>query len=102
MKEYELYIPVTYNDGSPVEDSKFEEIGELLLEHFGGVTFLPAKNEGRWRMGRVVYHDKIVIYRVLADDAKKARKFFKRLKTSLKSDLQQEEILIVEKDANLL
>ncbi len=38
MKEYEVYIPVFYNDGSPVEPEKIERIGERLLEQFGGLT----------------------------------------------------------------
>ena len=102
MKEYELYVPVNYNDGSPIEDAKFDEIGEFLLEQFDGVTFLPARNEGRWRIGSEVFSDEIVIFRVLAKNATRARKFFRRLKESLKADLKQEDILIIEKDAQAL
>ena len=39
VKEYDIYIPLTYNDGSPVEGSKIERIGEMLLKQFGGITF---------------------------------------------------------------
>jgi hypothetical protein len=34
VKEYDIYVPLTYNDGSPVEASKVEAIGERLLHFF--------------------------------------------------------------------
>ena len=46
MKEYELFVPLRYNDGSPVEPEKIERLGERLLEQFGGVTFFPQPNQG--------------------------------------------------------
>lgn len=101
-KEYELYVPLTHNDGRAVDPKKIERIGELLLEEFGGVTFFPQPNEGRWRMGQVTFQDQIVIFRVLATKTRAARKFFRELKQELKKDLEQEEILIVEKDADTL
>jgi hypothetical protein len=53
VKEYEIYIPLFYNDGTPVEDKKIERIGERLLEKFEGVTFFPQHNQGMWKMGPV-------------------------------------------------
>jgi hypothetical protein len=50
----------------------------------------------------VTYRDEIVIYRVFASKAVLARRFLLKLKEELKKDLGQEEILIVEKDADLL
>jgi hypothetical protein len=44
------------------------------------------------------YRDAIVIYRVLMSDAQEARQFLSALKEPLKEQLQQEEILIVERD----
>jgi hypothetical protein len=102
VKEYELYVPLTYNDGSPVEPRKIDRIGERLLERFGGCTFFPQRNQGMWRMGSVTFHDEIVIFRVLTDKVRLARRFFRALKKELKEDLGQEEILIVEKAAEVL
>lgn len=53
-------------------------------------------------MGDVVFRDEIVIFRVLAGDARAARRFFRDLKRELLRELEQEEILIVEKDARTL
>jgi hypothetical protein len=102
VKEYELYLPLKYNDGRAVDPKKIERIGERLLEEFGGLTYFPQPNEGRWRMGHVTFRDQIVIFRVLTADVRAARRFFRQLKTELKEELEQEEILIVEKDAETL
>ncbi len=102
MKEYDLYVPLTYNDGTPVEAKTIERIGQRLLERFGGVTFFPQPNEGLWRMGPVTFRDQIVIFRVLSPNVRDARRFFKSLKLELKSELEQEEILVVEKDVETL
>ncbi|HEX4589714.1 MAG TPA: hypothetical protein VH120_07280 [Gemmataceae bacterium] len=102
MKEYELYLPLTYNDGSPVEDAKIERVGEQLQEEFGGVTFFPQPNQGRWLMGGVTFRDQIVIFRVRTGRVRTARRYFKKLIRDLKSELNQEEILVVEKDAERL
>jgi hypothetical protein len=102
VKEYELYLPLRLNDGRAVDAKTIERIGEDLLDEFGGVTFFPQPNEGRWRMGHVEFRDEIVIFRVLTADARAARRFFRKLKASLKRELEQEEILIVEKDAEAI
>jgi hypothetical protein len=50
----------------------------------------------------LTYRDAIVIYRVLTSDAQEARRFLSALKERLKEELQQEEILIVERDMETL
>lgn len=98
MKEYELFLPLTYNDGRPIEPVKFRILQARLLEYFNGVTFFPQPSQGQWRMGGVTYSDEIVIYRVVASDLRAARRFFKQLKTELLSTFEQEEVLILERD----
>jgi hypothetical protein len=53
-------------------------------------------------MADIVFHDDIVICRVMTPKVRAARKFFRELKQELMSELQQEAILIVEKDADTL
>jgi hypothetical protein len=83
VKEYELYVPLSYNDGTLIEPAKVERIGMRLLEQFGGVTYFPQPNQGLWRMGTVTFRDEIVIFRVLTDKARSARRFFRLLKEDL-------------------
>jgi hypothetical protein len=99
VKEYDLYIPLFYNDGSPIEEEKFVRLREQLLEVFGGLTFFSQPQKGYWRFGGVTYRDEIVIYRVFAKDVRTARKFLGQLKKELKRQLKQKEILIIEKGA---
>jgi hypothetical protein len=102
VKEYDIYVPLTFNDGQPIESRKLVRLRERLLAQFGGLTFFPQQNDGFWTFGGVTYRDEIVIFRVFASKAAAARRFLVKLKEELKKDLQQEEILIVEKDADLL
>lgn len=102
MKEYDLFVPLYYNDGRPVEPQKFQTLQQLLLDQFGGLTFFPQPNEGLWTVAGITYRDAIVIYRVITSDALPARRFLAALKERLKEALQQEEILIVERDVETL
>jgi hypothetical protein len=75
VKEYELYVPITYNDGSAIESEKLISIRERLLEQFDSLTFLPQHNDGFWTMGGVTFRDSIVIYRVVTDKVRPTRRF---------------------------
>ena len=61
---------------------------------FGGVRFFPQPNEGLWKVAGVTYRDEIVVYRVITTDPA-ARSFLSDLKSRLKRDLEQAEILII-------
>jgi hypothetical protein len=102
VKEYDIYLPLRYNDGSPVEVRKFQNLQRRLLDQFGGATFFPQPNQGLWRMGDVTYHDEIVIYRVLTERGRTARRFLRQLKQELKKAFRQEEILITERTIKTL
>jgi hypothetical protein len=102
VKEYDLFIPLYYNDGRQVEPQKFQTLQQQLLDQFGGLTFFPQPNEGFWTVAGITYRDAIVIYRVITSEAQEARRFSSTLKEQLKEALQQEEILIVERDVETL
>jgi len=102
VKEYDLFVPLYYNDGSPVEAVKLLELKRRLLDQFEGLTFFPQAMEGFWRTGGVTYRDEIVIFRILTADVSEARRFLSQLKEHLKKEFSQEEILIVERDIETL
>jgi hypothetical protein len=102
VKEYDLFIPLYYNDGSPIESQKLHRLQTILSEQFDGLTFFPQPNKGHWKMGGVTYRDDIVIYRVLTGNTRRARQFLAKLKHELKHDLQQEDVLIVEREVETL
>lgn len=102
MKEYDIFIPLYYNDGTPVEPVRFQNLQGRLLEQFEGLTYFPQPNQGFWKFGNMTYRDEIVIYRVISQDPAGSRAFLASLKQSLKQEFQQEEILIVEREVGLL
>jgi hypothetical protein len=102
VKEYDLFIPLYYNDGSPIEVKKFQELQRRLLEQFDGLTFFPQPSEGFWKMANVTFRDEIVIYRVLSAKTRMARRFLSQLKQQLLRELKQEDILIVEREIKTL
>jgi hypothetical protein len=102
MKEYDLLIPLYYNDGSSIEPTKFQALHWRLLQQFEGLTYFPQPNQGFWKVAGVTYRDEIVIYRVLSSQVGRARRFLARLKEQLKEELEQEEILIIERDVRTL
>ena len=53
-------------------------------------------------MSGVTYRDEIVIYRVLAADASDVRAFFVNFKEKLKSEFEQEDVLIIERDVTAI
>lgn len=102
MKEYDIFLPLFYNDGSPIESRKYQELQELLLEQFDGLTYFPQPNQGYWRFGDITYRDEIVIYRVISQDSSASREYLGKLKERLKREFQQHEILIIEREIGLL
>jgi hypothetical protein len=73
VKEYDVFVPLNYNDGRRVEGEKLQRLQEELLNRFQGLTFFPQPNTGFWKMGDVTYRDEIVIYRVIASADEDAR-----------------------------
>ena len=73
-----------------------------LFDYFGGLTDTRQRNAGAWKVGNVVFHDDIVIYRVLAVKQHPARRFLMDLKEELERELRQQEILIVEREVEVL
>ena len=97
MREFDLFVPLFHNDGRPIKPELFQQLQGRLLVEFDGVTFFPQPNKGFWKMGGVVFHDEIVVYRVLAEKRGRALRFLSRLKKWMERALEQEEILIIER-----
>jgi hypothetical protein len=102
VKEYDIFIPLYYNNGSPIEPTKFQELQVSLLEQFEGLTYFPQANQGFWKFGDMTYRDEIVIYRVISQNSAASREFLNKLKEQLKQEFQQMDILIIERDVGLL
>jgi hypothetical protein len=102
VKEYDIFLPLRYNDGTHIEPRKFQHIQDQLLAQFEGLTYFPQPNQGFWKLGDLTYRDDIIVLRVIASDSRRARRILKKFKEELKADLDQKEIFIIERDVNTL
>ncbi len=102
MKEYDLYLPLHFNDGRPVEPAVVQQVKNALVSEFGGLTHFPQENEGIWKLGGKTFRDRIVILRVLADDPARGREFFSNFKVELQRVLEQADILVIEREVLVL
>jgi hypothetical protein len=102
VKEYDVFVPLFYNNGSPIEPAKFQDLQSRLLERFEGLTYFPQANHGFWKFGDMTYRDDIVIYRVISQDSAASRQYLRNLKEHLKREFDQLDILIIERDVGLL
>ena len=102
VKEYDLFVPLNYNDGTPVEPEKLNRLKRLLVEEFGGLTHFPQENEGLWKIGNVTFRDKIVILRLVASNSVRADDFLAALKPKLQEDWRQADFLIVSRAVTVL
>ena len=100
--EYDIFIPLYFNDGTDIPMEVIRAFQDRLLDEFNGLTVFPQPNEGYWRMADVTYRDEIIILRVVGRERRAARQFLKPLKEELKRELQQEEILIIERAVDTL
>lgn len=98
MHEYEIYLPTTHNDGTPVDAAKIQQIKETLVRAFGGYTHLNHRSEGAWRMGGVTFHDEVTIVRVIDDGT--AEFGMSAFKKSIETALQQEAVLIISRQVS--
>jgi mRNA-degrading endonuclease YafQ of YafQ-DinJ toxin-antitoxin module len=97
-RRYDLYLPLAYNDGRPVEDGKFDTVERRLLAHFGGLTTqmrdFPLR--GIWQGETRLYYDQVVIMTVLDFRRRGSTRFVKQLKKELLREFDQLEILLTE------
>jgi hypothetical protein len=104
-RRYDLYLPLRYNDGTPIEREKFKQVDVTLLERFGGLTAVKQENplRGVWRGEAVVYEDEVVVFSVIDFHPRRGgRQFFECYKEALKADFQQEEVLITVQSLEVL
>jgi hypothetical protein len=99
IRNIDIYLPLDYNDGRPIPESKFVSIQQELLNRFGGVTSVQRQFplQGVWQSGPDVYHDRVVVLGVMdfrEETQLQCLRYLERLKGRLKKKLDQLEILV--------
>jgi hypothetical protein len=97
-RRYDLYLPLTDNDGQPIADEVFDSVERRLLAQFGGLTShqraFPLR--GIWQGEARLFLDQVIIMTVLDFRRHGSARFISQLKRSLLTELEQLAILITE------
>jgi hypothetical protein len=97
-RRYDIFLPLTYNDGRMIEDHKFDQVERQLLERFQGLTaqLREFPFRGIWQAESRQYIDNIILMTVLDFRPRGSTRFMRQLKRSLLENFDQLEILITE------
>src|SRR5262245_59826465 len=98
IRSIEIYLPLDYNDGRPIPESKYVSLQQQLLDRFGGVTSVQRQFplQGAWQSGAHVYRDRVVVFSVMdfrEGSQLDCLRYLEKLKGRLKKKFDQLEIL---------
>jgi len=99
IRSIDIYLPLDYNDGQPIPESKYVSLQQELLNRFGGVTSVQRQFplQGIWQSGQDVYHDRVVVFSVMdfrEGTQIESLQYLEKLKGRLKKKFDQLDILI--------
>lgn len=83
MREYRIYLPLKYNDGTAIEEEKFREIKTDHVRRNHG-KFALSTLPGQMEYGGVEYVDDIITIEIVASDDRAKKRFFKDSKNDSK------------------
>jgi hypothetical protein len=97
-RRYDLFLPLTDNDGRPFDDDLFRDVQRRLLERFGGLTaqLREFPLQGIWHGGARLYLDLVIIMTVLDFRRQGSSRFIAQLKQDPLRAFDQLEILVTE------
>jgi hypothetical protein len=86
---YEILLPLTHNDGRPVNREMFLQVQDELTTRFGAVSFAPQIVRGVWIHEGRRYEDESFRFSSDVDDTPENRAFFARYKLTLQERFEQ-------------
>jgi hypothetical protein len=103
IRRIEIFLPPDYNDGRPIEASKFIHLEDELLDRFTGLTAIQRRYplRGLWRSHSQVFRDRVVLFTAMDFQTRtdfEIIQYLERLKRRLKKKFAQMEILITLQD----
>lgn len=108
MKLYRIFLPKTYNDGTPIEDSKLREITKQIRDKFKGYSANPKAVfpiwEGAWideKHNRALLENVICVELFTQDTFDNQR--WMRSQTELwKQTLEQDDLFVLVQNAEMI
>jgi hypothetical protein len=101
-RRYEILLPLKHNDGRPVDESKFNQTREELVEEFDAISVQPESVRGIWIHSGTRYEDTSIRLTLDVDDTSENRQFFVDFKQTLLSRFEQVEIYIASYSVDIL
>jgi hypothetical protein len=95
--EYEIYVPLTDNDGIKYPTQVLQLFKDDLVNRFSGLTDLRFRSEGVWRFGGIEFRDEIVLWKVITSESADVDEYFVHLKDNMSLRLRQKTILILKR-----
>jgi len=95
---YCIHVPILYNAGRTIEDTKLDFMVDTLKDRFGGYTKSPQTIpfEGYWEgPDGEIYYDKVFLMYIDAIESGGALEFLVEFKRDVAAILDQKEIYIV-------
>jgi hypothetical protein len=97
-RRYDIYLPLTTNEGQSIPRKRFVAVEQELVERFGGITAQRREFplQGIWQGETRLYVDEVIIMTALDFRRRGSGRFIARLKGTLIRDFEQIEVLITE------
>ena len=93
IQRFEFLLPMKYNDGTAIEQEKFNLTARELTDRFEGLSQDTVQVHGVWRFAGMLYKDELMCMRIDTNDTA-ARSFFKHHKPIWKERFQQLDLWI--------
>jgi hypothetical protein len=88
-RRFELLLPLSFNDGTPVSGALIAETLIELRNQFGAVSCETQRIEGQWQHAGEVYKDNLMRIFVDVADTQENRNFFLQFREKLRPRFQQ-------------
>ena len=103
ISSIDIYLPLDYNDGSPIPETRYISLQRELLGRFRGVTSVQRQFplQGLWQSGGEVYQDRVVVFNVMdfrRDSQFERFRYLEKLRGRLKKKFGQLDVLITVAD----
>jgi hypothetical protein len=90
-----MLLPLTHNDGSPINPEKHSQTCDEIADRFGGYSIFPYTVRGVWVHEGQRYEDESLRLTTDVADTPENRQFFAEYKLTLRERFQQIEIYII-------
>jgi hypothetical protein len=94
---YEVYIPTSYNDKTPIETKKYRFVKNKIQKKYGGLSVHPPNISGIWvnPKDKKVFCDNCFRYEIVVDKLQENEEYFENFKKELKELFNQHEIFMI-------